>query len=109
MEALLLIRPVVEAEGRQDEIEMGVGERELLDGAVHEVDAFSIYPCRPSLSHHSRSGVHPDELGVREPLDHAAEELTSPASHIENRFDGLGVDGGFADRRSLHWSEEHSL
>jgi hypothetical protein len=109
MEALLLIRPVVEAEGRQDKIEMGVGEWELLDGAIHEGDALSICPCRLSLFHHSGSGVHPDELSVRELLDHTAEELPSPTSHIENRFDGPGIGSGFADRRFLHWSEQEVL
>ncbi len=88
---------------------MGVGEGELLDRAIDEVHVFSIGPCRLSLFHHSRSGVYPDELGIRTLFDHATEELPGPASHIENHFDGSGVDGGFADRRFLDWSEEEAL
>lgn len=85
---------------------MGVGEGELLDGAIHEVDTISVCPCRLSLLHHSWSGVHPDKGGVGELSDHTAEELPGPASHIENRFDGPGVDGGLCDCRFLHRSEE---
>jgi hypothetical protein len=88
---------------------VGVGEGELLDGAIHEVDVFSICPCRLSLLYHSRSGVHPDKLGIWELLDHTADELPGPASHIENRFDGPGIDGGFAHGRFLHWPEEQAL
>ncbi len=107
MEALLLIRPVVEAEGRQDEIETGVGERELLDVTIHEADLLST--CRLSLLHHSAGGVHPDNLGIWELLDHTTEEFPSSASHIENCIDGPGVDGDFSDRRFLHWFEEEAL
>jgi hypothetical protein len=104
-----LIRPVVETEGRKHKIEMGVGERKLLDGAIHKFDASSICQCRSSLSHHPWGGVHPDKLGIWELIDHAAKELPSPTSHVENRFDGPGVDHGFADGRFLHWSEEEAL
>jgi len=69
VEALPLARPVMEAEGRQDKIEVGIGEREPLDRAIHEVD-MSICPCRLSLLHHSRSGIHPDKLGVGEATIH---------------------------------------
>lgn len=109
MEALLLIRSVVEAEGRQNKVEAIVGERELLDGAIHEVDVWSTCPCRSSLLHHSRRRIHPDELGIRELSGHPAQELPGATSDIENGIDGPGGVGGFFDRRSLHWSEEERL
>lgn len=62
VETLPLIRPVVEAEGRQNKIEVGVGEREALGRAIYEVDA-SICPSGSSLLHHSGSGIHTDKLG----------------------------------------------
>jgi hypothetical protein len=107
VQALSLVGPVVEAEGRQDHVEVGVGEGELLGGGVKELDA-AIGSC-VGLADHARSGVHPDKLGVGVPGSHAAEQLPGAAAHVECGVELTRFSGRFGDRGLLDWAEEEAL